>query len=516
MADVNTTQLSDKRIAKNTIMLYLRTFLTTLVGFYTSRVVLNVLGAEDYGIYGVVGGIVGMFAFLNASMAGATSRFLTFELGKGDNDRLAKTFSSALIVHTIIALIVLFVSETVGLWFLCNKLVIPEDRMIAAQWVFHLSILSSMLSITQVPYNACIISHEKMTVYSYVEILNVTLKLLIVFLISIGSADKLVLYAILMLVVSVIILLIYRIYCIRNFDECNFHWIWDKEYIMPMLSFSGWSLYYEGAFAFRQQGANFLLNMFCGLVYNAASGIATTVQGIVMSFSSNITMAFRPQVIKAYATQDYDNMNRLIRLGSKIASVLILAFTIPLIIKLDYILRLWLIDVPTGTTFMVKCLLIVNVVNTASVLLVAGIQATGKLKMYSSICGSFYLLSIGLMYILLRFGFDYTTIYLVILVTAFIVHLSYAIILKLQIPSFTLSAYYLESVLPVIVMTLLTFSSLVYIERYFNDSFTPVILFVALSVVYISLISFIIVLKKDERKYVVKFVQDKILKKINK
>lgn len=194
---------NNKRIAKNTLALYLRMFLTMMVGLYTSRVVLATLGVEDYGIYGVVGGVVGMMGFLNASMSGATSRFLTFELGRGDKERLAKTFSSALIVHIIIALIVLLVSETVGLWFLCNKLVIPEGRMAAAHVVYQLSIFSAMLTITQVPYNSSIISHEKMDIYAYVEILNVTLKLLIVYLLVIGNFDKLILYAILTLAVSV-------------------------------------------------------------------------------------------------------------------------------------------------------------------------------------------------------------------------------------------------------------------------------------------------------------------------
>ena len=272
----NQTSENNKRIAKNTIMLYLRMFLTMVVGLYTSRVVLQTLGVEDYGIYGVVGGIVAMMGFLNASMSGATSRFLTFELGRGDKERLSKTFSSALVVHIIIAVIVFVVAETVGLWFLCYKLVIPENRMVAAHWVYQLSILSSMITITQVPYNSSIIAHEKMDVYAYVEILNVTLKLLIVYLLVIGNFDKLILYAILMFAVSVIIMMVYRIYCLRRFEECKFRLFLDKDYLKPLLSFSGWDLYGNTDFSVRQQGANFLLNMFYGVVLNAAYNIATT------------------------------------------------------------------------------------------------------------------------------------------------------------------------------------------------------------------------------------------------
>ncbi|MDY4779993.1 MAG: polysaccharide biosynthesis protein, partial [Sodaliphilus sp.] len=213
------TTSNNKRIAKNTIMLYIRMFISMVVGLYTSRVVLATLGVEDYGIYGVVGGVVGMMGFLNASMSGATSRFLTFELGKGDKERLAKTFSSALIVHIIIAIVVLILAETIGLWFLCNKLNIPADRMEAAHWVYQFSIFGAMLGITQVPYNASIIAHEKMDVYAYMEILNVTLKLLIVYLLTIGHFDKLKLYAVLTFAVSLIIMMIYRIYCLRHFKE---------------------------------------------------------------------------------------------------------------------------------------------------------------------------------------------------------------------------------------------------------------------------------------------------------
>lgn len=222
---MSTPSSSNKRIAKNTLMLYIRMFISMLVGLYTSRVVLATLGVEDYGIYGVVGGVVGMMGFLNASMSGATSRFLTFELGKGDKERLAKTFSSALIVHIGIAIVVLILAETVGLWFLSNKLNIPAERMQAAHWVYQLSILSAMFGITQVPYNAAIIAHEKMDVYAYIEILNVTLKLLIVYLLTIGDFDKLKFYAVLTFAVSLIIMMIYRIYCLRHFKESRFHWV---------------------------------------------------------------------------------------------------------------------------------------------------------------------------------------------------------------------------------------------------------------------------------------------------
>ena len=505
---------NNKRIAKNTLALYVRMLFTVIVGLYTSRVVIQTLGVEDYGIYGVVGGIVSMMVFLNSSMSGATSRFITFELGRGDAKRLSDTFSSAMVVHILIALIIVVLAETVGLWFLCNKLVIPENRMLAAHLVYQFSVFSVVFGVTQVPYNSSIIAHEKMDVYAYVEILNVVLKLLIVYMLLIGDFDKLILYAALMLAVSLFIMMVYRIYCIRHFEECRFHWIWNKEYIYPMLSFSGWNLYYEGACAVRQQGANILLNMFCGLVYNAASGIATTVQGVVMGFSANTTVAFRPQIIKAYASQNYDNMNRLIRLGTKFACVLILAFTIPLIFKLNYILALWLGDVPEGAVFMLQCLLIVNVINTSSVLLVVGIQSTGRLKLYSGLCGSLLLLSVGIMYVMMLLHYDYRAIYSVILGTAFVVNLAYAIILKKQMTAFAFIEYYIEVILPVVIISILAVVSLLYVRCYFADTLISLFFFVLFSVIWISIMSFYIVLGKSERRYVIDLVNNKILKRI--
>ena len=318
----NQTSDNNKRIAKNTLYMYMRMGITMLVQLYTSRVVLQTLGVEDYGIYGVVGGIVAMMGFLNASMSGATSRFLTFELGKGDKDRLEKTFSSALIVHIIIAAIVFIVAETVGLWFLCNKLVIPENRMNAAFCVYQMSIISAMLSITQVPYNACIIAHEKMDVYAYVEILNVTLKLLIVYLLVIGNFDKLILYSALYFVTSFIVMMAYRVYCLRNFFETKFHWIWNKEYLRPLLSFAGWNLFGNFGSIVGNQASNLVINSFFGVLMNAAASVALTVCGIVTQFASNAMTAFRPPITKLYAQGKVIEMQSLTLLALKAIMIL--------------------------------------------------------------------------------------------------------------------------------------------------------------------------------------------------
>lgn len=429
----NSAISSNKRIAKNTLMLYLRMFLTMIVGFFTSRVVLNTLGVEDYGIYGVVGGVVAMMGFLNASMSGATSRFLTFELGKGSHDRLAKTFSSALIIHMGIALAVLLLAETVGLWFLCNKLVIPPGRMTAAHWVYQLSIASAMMSITQVPYNATIIAHEKMDVYAYVEILNVTLKLLIVYLLTIGNFDKLILYAWLMFGVSVIVMMVYRLYCIRKFFETHFHWTWDKNYIKPMLSFSGWDLYGNGCVTARQQGTNFLINMFFGVALNAASSIATIINGLVSGLSFNIIQAFRPRIIIEYANDNFSEMGNLLSNAVKYTILLFGCIFTPLFLEMPYAMHLWLGEVPYMSVIFCRILLVSCVIGLINSIVAIGIHATGNIKKISLFSGSFFLFSLPVVYICYKLGFGVQYAYIILIFSNICVLGSNVIILKKQI-----------------------------------------------------------------------------------
>lgn len=498
---------SNKRIAKNTIMLYIRMFISMVVGLYTSRVVLATLGVQDYGIYGVVGGVIGMMGFLNASMSGATSRFLTYELGRGDKERLAKTFSSALIVHIIIALVVLVLAETVGLWFLCNKLNIPAGRMEAAHWVYQLSILGAMLGITQVPYNATIIAHEKMDVYAYMEILNVTLKLLIVYLLTIGHFDKLKLYAVLTLAVSIISMMIYRIYCIRHFEESRFHFIWDKSYLKPLLSFSGWNIYCEMAFSIRQQGASFVLNSFYGVIYNAASSIALTLQGVLLGFSSNIIMAFRPPIIKEYASKNFERMNQTICLGAKISMMLITIITIPFFVKTGYVLKLWLTTVPKGAIDIARIMFLVNIVNTSSYLLVTGIQASGKMNTYSSICGSLYILSVLVMYGLMKLNFDFYWIYLVILITSIVVNMVYAGVLKKQIAQFHLRKFYKKAVIPAILAGILALGLSYYSCTFFNETAFNFIVYCIYSVALSLAIFIVFTFNKEERAHTLKYMK---------
>ena len=436
---------SNSRIAKNTVFLYLRMLLSLVVSLYTSRVVLQVLGAQDYGLYSVVGGIVIMFGFLNSSMSGAPSRFLTYEIGRKDDERLKDTFSSAMEVHIAIALVIFVVAETVGLWLLAYKLNIPEGRMGAAHVVYQTSVLSMMVGVTQVPYNASIIAHEKMDVYAYVEMLNILLKLVIVYVLLIGNLDKLILYAFLILGVSVFIAVIYRVYCIRKFKECHFHAVWRPKVIKPLLTFSGWDLYGNMSGTVQQQGINMIVNHFLGVAINAASGIATTVNVAVAGFAKNIIMAFRPQIIQNYAQGNIGAMSKLMTNASKYCLMLFLAMSLPLIAVMPYVLQLWLTEVPAKTVEICRIVLLTNIPGLLNSIVVIGIHATGKIKRLSFISGSLFLLTLLPVYIVLYADGAVEEVYWCTFISMGGVFISDSIILKRNIPDFPLSLFLVET-----------------------------------------------------------------------
>ena len=494
-------------------MLYIRMFISVIVSLYTSRVVLQTLGVEDYGIYGVVGGIVAMMGFINASMSGATSRFLTFELGRGDFSRLSKTFSSALLVHIIIAVIVLVLAETVGLWFLCNKLVIPEGRMTAAHWVYQLSILSAMLTITQVPYNSSIIAHEKMDIYAYVEILNVSLKLLIVYLLQIGDFDKLILYAILMFAVSVIIIMVYRIYCLRKFEECKFHWIWDKEYLKPLISFSGWDLYGNMSVVFFTQGLSMLLNIFFGPALNAANNVSTTVQGTVKAFAFNVIQAFRPQIIKKYAQEDIDAVNQYCIMATQYTLILFSIIAVPFLFKTECILHLWLGLIPEHTVFFLRIVLLGTIFNLANNIVNIPIHACGRMKLFSLVTGSCFMISIPLMYILLKLGGSADMSYLIVLLAYTACFCGSLIILKRNIPDINMTQLFIQGYFKYIVCITPGLLISVWLLYSIRNDFLSFISIFFINTIAICLCTFLIIMSKEDRKKFFLLFNEKLLRR---
>ncbi|MCF0236077.1 MAG: polysaccharide biosynthesis protein [Bacteroidaceae bacterium] len=369
-----------QRIVRNTAYLYLSSLFTTLISLYTSRLVLQTLGEESYGVYVVVGGIVMALEFLNAAMGGATSRFIVFELGKKNRSQLQRTFSSAFWVHLLIACLVVLVAETAGLWFLNAKLNIPADRMEAAQWVFQFSILTSVVNITQVPYNALMVAHERMSITSMISSVNIVLRLGVVFLLLVSPIDQLIAYSALLAGVSILTTLFYRWYCIRHFEECRVYRGLHRDILRPMLSFSLWGLLGYFSRSLQQQSISFVLNIFFGVTLNAAAGMALAVGGAIYSISTNITQACRPQIIKHYAAGDIAALSQLYGKAIVALTLLYSLIAVPFVLETDYILHLWLSHPPAYTKVFVQALLAINYFALINEILKIGIQATGQIR----------------------------------------------------------------------------------------------------------------------------------------
>ena len=338
-------------LAKNTLFLYIRMLLTMLVSLYTSRVILKYLGVEDYGIYNAVGGIVSMFGVISASLSTAISRSLTFELGKENSERLKKVFSISIIIQLCIIAVIVLLGETLGLWFLNNKMVIPADRLVAANWVFHFSLLTFAINLFSVPYNASLIAHEQMNIFAYIGILEVVLKLAIVYCLVISPIDRLVLYSLLLTCVALVVQVLYFIYCKKHYKECTFSIVRDKTIFKELFNFATWNFIGSASSIFRSQGVNILLNLFLGPVVNAARAISMQVNNAINGFVGNFMTALTPQITKAYAQENYSYLLNCIYRGSKFSFFLLFFLSAPVLVETDYIPRLWLVNVPDTTDY---------------------------------------------------------------------------------------------------------------------------------------------------------------------
>ena len=423
MSDVSA---NNRRIAKNTLILYVRMIFVMLVTLYTSRLVLSALGIEDYGIYNVVGGVVAMFGFLNGAMVISTQRYLAFEVGAGEKGRLQRVFSTSVNIHIMIALVVVIFAETAGLWFLNTQMTIPEDRMDATRWVYQLSIMSTVISFVSVPYNAMIVAHEKMSAFAYISILEVGLNLTIALLLLKVNTDRLIFYAFLLFCVQVIIRMTYGIYCRRHFCEARYKFEKKLGLFREMFSYSAWNIWGSLASVCGTQGINILLNIFFGAAVNAARGIAVQVQAAVNRFATNFQMALNPQIIKYYATGELDNMHTLICRSSRFSYCLMFCISLPIFLETDMILNLWLKEVPRYASIFVKLVLCVSLINATANPLMTAAQATGKIKIYQAILGGIQIAVLPVAYVFLKFGSQPASVFLVEIIIysiAFIVRL---------------------------------------------------------------------------------------------
>lgn len=507
---MSNTQSNNKRIAVNTIMLYFRMFLTMGVSLFTSRIILQSLGVDDYGIYNVVAGFVSMFTFINSAMTSATQRYITFAIGKGENTRINTVFSTCVNIHAILSIILIIIAETIGLWFLNTHMTIPEERMTSANIVYQLAILSTIVMMLSVPYNAMIVAYEKMSAFAYISILDVTFKLLIAYILFVSTYDRLILYAVLMFAVQAMIRFIYQKYCNKNFKESRYHWVWDKNLFKEMVSFSIWSLFGNLACVFSGQGVNVALNMFFGPAVNAARGVAFQVQSAVNGFSGNFQMAMNPQITKNYANGNIDSMHSLIFASSKYSYYLLFMISLPVILEADTILNVWLAEVPPHTINFLRIVLFTTIINAMAGPFTISAQANGNIKLYQMVVGGILLLSLPLSYIGLKIFHQPEIVYIVDLIIVLTSQIARLYFMRWMV-GLSIRIYMKKVVLPVIAVTVI--SMIVPLLIYNNMSKGSILSFFsvcAISMTSIALTIYFVGINKNERIKLNNFINNKL------
>lgn len=492
---------NSKRIAKNTLLLYIRMLFLMCISLYTSRIVLNILGVEDYGIYNVVGGVVTLFSIFTGSLSTATQRFFSIAIGKNNKDELNKVYSISITIFLIIALIIFIFSELLGLYIINYKLNIPYNRVYAANWVFQCSIISFVFSIISIPYNALIISQEKIQAFAYISVLEAVLKLFAVYLLNIINVDKLIIYSIIIMFIAVIIRSVYNFYCKRKFKECRYELVFDLNAYKQILSFSGWNIIGAMAIILKEQGINILLNIFCGVAINTARAVTNQINNAINSFILNFQTALNPQITKAYAAKNYTFLNKLINKGSKYSSLLFIILGLPLFLESNFVLELWLGKVPDYTVIFLRLIIIQTYIESFSNPLIVSLLATGKIRNYQIIVGGIIMLNLPLSYIFLKLGFEpYITI-IIAAILSLIGLIARMIFLSHYIP-FSIYKYIKEVILKslLVLFTSIPFPIIVQhfiINKYFSFIITCLICFISTLIII-----FYIGLDQEERVFV--------------
>lgn len=500
---------SNKRIAKNTVFLYIRMIVIMLVSLYTVRVVLNYLGVKDYGIYNVVGGIVVLLGFLQSALNSASQRFITFELGRGDDVQLKKTFSLIMTSHIIIALIILLLAESVGLWFVNIHLNISEERMTAVNWVYQFSIFTFIINIIRVPYNAVILAHEKMSFYAYVSIAETVLRLAVILLLPVISFDKLSVYGVLMFLVPFLCTIIYKVFCNKKYEFSKYKFIWDKKLFWQLMSFSGWTMLGGIANVSAQQGGNILLNIYSGLIANAALGIATQVSTAVSTLALNLLTAFNPQIVKYYASGEYSNMNKLIFRASSFSFYLVLLIAVPFLLNMDKILQLWLNNVPDYAVIFCQLLVIYQMIDIIQAPINTLINATGNIKVYQIWLVSILILNIPLSWYLLKIGWSPYWLLIIRVGLNFISAIIRTIYIKYLV-NFPSWKYFTNIVLKALIVTIISILLSIIIKNIFNNNIFGLIYTTIVSLSITSLTIYLIGINKTERTFINSFLLQKI------
>lgn len=509
---------NNKRIAKNTLLLYFRMMVTMVISLYTSRVVLKVLGFDDYGIYQAVGGVVGLLSFVNNSLSTGTSRFITFGLGEGNYDKLKNIFNTTLSSHIILAVAIIIVAESLGYWLLHYKLVIAPERMEAATWVFHLSIFTIFFTLTQVPYNACIIAHENMKIFAYVSIIEAICKLLIVYAFLVGDIDKLILYALLQCILQIAIVVFYRIYCYKRYQETHFKFGIDKSIFKEIVGFSGWSLFANSSIALNNQGILLLLNMFFTPAVVTARSISIQVEMAAYQFMTNFQTATVPQIVKRYAQNDYSGSKELLLNMTKYSFYLMLLLAVPIFFSANQLLALWLEEVPEYTAVFLQIIIIQALFQVFDTSFYKALYAKGQLKENALLSPTCLFINFILVYILFRLGLSPIALSWSTMISYAIMGLIVKPILVIKIVDYNWKDVW-SVILPCFKVFLMSIPLPYIVSYYMQDANLPMIV-VFLTIVSVGLISvggivWLFGLTPDMRVKVIQTIRKRILKNVD-
>ena len=496
------TESNSTRIAKNTIFLYLRSFFVLLISLYTSRVILEILGVEDFGIYNVVGGIIGLLSFLNSSMASTYQRYFNFEMGRKNKTALTNLFKSSITVQLIYAIIIVILAETIGLWFLYTQMVIPTDRITAAEWVYQASILSFVLTVFQAPFTALIISNEKMNVFAIVSMLDAILKLVIVFLLPYTNSDKLIAYAILLALITLLDLLIYIVICKKQFSSCKITLNWNKENLKSLINFGGWGMIGSLAYTLKSQGINIILNMFFGPIVNAARGIAYQILYAVEMFATNFQTSFKPQLTKSYAEGNIDYMYKLYYSATKISFYMLWCISLPIIIETPMILGLWLgNNVPEYTVVFTRLILLTALVSAYANPTSAIAYATGNIKRFISWVSGLNLLIVPIGYLFLKLGYSPESTMIISLIMTIMVQVVRLFVLK-KLLYFSILDYIKRVCIPTFIVFILSPIIPYFIKQIISDSLIGSLLLCIISAISVVILTWVIGLNKEEKSII--------------
>ena len=501
------TKVNNKRIIKNTLFLYFRMIVIMAINLYTVRAVLHQLGVVDYGIYNVVGGVVSMFSFLNSTLATSSQRYFSIELAKGDLKRLNQWFSLNITTFAIIILLFIVIAETVGLWFVNTQMTIPEDRMFAANVVYQLSIVTFCIHFINIPYNALIIAHERMSIFAYFSIIDAILKLVIVFMLSISTLDKLIVYGALMLLTSCLNTSFYVIYNTRKFVESKYRLYWQTSEVKELLSFSGWHLFGTFSTVIRSQGINILLNMFFNPAINAARAVAFQVYHAVSQLSSNFFVAVKPQIYKSYAAGEYKDLYNLILRSTSISSFLVSILIFPVLANSACVLGLWLKEIPQYTVVFMQLVLINGLIEATNGPTIAAALATGKIKRYQQIVALLIFLNLPLSYLALKLGYSPIATMVISIILSFLTSFVRAYLLQSMIG--LEFKRYLMMFLRLIVSSLIIWTIIYFTIYNRAETLGKLLFFSIMPVAYVSIVYLIIVFSRHDIEILIKMIRKK-------